>query len=66
MPIFEEIIPNVTIALGRDLTLPCTVNKLGNYRVSNLNYNHTVCHLQFVTIDLYSRFVSIKIDEVDF
>lgn len=34
MPLFEGVIPNVTVALGRDLTLPCTVNKLGNYRVS--------------------------------
>lgn len=34
MPVFEDTIPNITVALGRDLTLPCTVNKLGNYRVS--------------------------------
>lgn len=50
MPVFEETIPNVTIALGRDLTLPCTVSKLGNYRVSidkNLKQDLSNCGIEW-------------------
>ncbi|CAK1552757.1 unnamed protein product [Leptosia nina] len=33
-PRFAEPIPNVTVALGRDASLPCVVEHLGNYKVS--------------------------------
>ncbi|XP_065225680.1 lachesin-like isoform X2 [Planococcus citri] len=33
-PRFAEPIPNVTVALGRDASLPCVVNNLGTYKVA--------------------------------
>lgn len=33
-PRFVEPIPNVTVALGRDASLPCVVENLGTYKVS--------------------------------
>ncbi|XP_039278189.1 lachesin-like [Nilaparvata lugens] len=33
-PRFAEPIPNVTVALGRDASLPCVVDHLGNYKVA--------------------------------
>ncbi|XP_022902062.1 lachesin [Onthophagus taurus] len=33
-PRFAEPIPNVTVALGRDASLPCVVENLGNYKVA--------------------------------
>ncbi|XP_024082618.1 lachesin-like isoform X1 [Cimex lectularius] len=33
-PKFAEPIPNVTVALGRDASLPCVVDNLGNYKVA--------------------------------
>lgn len=32
-PRFAEPIPNVTVALGRDASLPCVVENLGKYKV---------------------------------
>lgn len=32
-PIFAEPIPNVTVALGRDVSLPCVIENLGTYKV---------------------------------
>lgn len=32
-PKFAEPIPNVTVALGRDASLPCVVDNLGKYKV---------------------------------
>lgn len=32
-PKFAEPIPNVTVALGRDASLPCVVENLGKYKV---------------------------------
>lgn len=32
-PRFAEPIPNVTVAVGRDATLPCVVANLGDYQV---------------------------------
>jgi len=32
-PNFAEPIPNVTVSLGRDASLPCVVNNLGTYKV---------------------------------
>lgn len=32
-PRFAEPIPNVTVALGRDASLPCVVENLGTYKV---------------------------------
>lgn len=32
-PRFIEPIPNVTVALGRDASLPCVVDNLGTYKV---------------------------------
>lgn len=34
-PIFAEPIPNVTVALGRDVSLPCVIENLGSYKVTN-------------------------------
>ncbi|KYN29322.1 hypothetical protein ALC57_01239, partial [Trachymyrmex cornetzi] len=31
-PIFAEPIPNVTVALGRDVSLPCVIENLGSYK----------------------------------
>ncbi|KAG6797103.1 lachesin isoform X1 [Apis mellifera caucasica] len=31
---FAEPIPNVTVPLGRDVSLPCVVENLGNYKVA--------------------------------
>nr|CAI5820068.1 unnamed protein product [Callosobruchus analis] len=33
-PKFAEPIPNVTVALGRDASLPCVVENLGSYKVA--------------------------------
>ncbi|XP_066584682.1 lachesin-like isoform X1 [Prorops nasuta] len=33
-PRFAEPIPNVTVALGRDVSLPCVVENLGEYKVA--------------------------------
>jgi hypothetical protein len=35
-PFFPEPIPNVTVTVGRDATLPCVVENLGHYRVSDI------------------------------
>lgn len=35
-PRFAEPIPNVTVALGRDASLPCVVENLGKYKVGFL------------------------------
>ncbi|GFY60043.1 hypothetical protein TNIN_226931 [Trichonephila inaurata madagascariensis] len=32
-PQFADVIPNVTVAAGRDVTLPCVVDNLGDYKV---------------------------------
>ena len=32
-PKFVEPIPNVTVTVGRDASLPCVVNNLGTYKV---------------------------------
>ncbi|KPJ13964.1 Lachesin [Papilio machaon] len=36
-PRFAEPIPNVTVALGRDASLPCVVEHLGTYKISKYN-----------------------------
>ncbi|CAG9784790.1 unnamed protein product [Diatraea saccharalis] len=33
-PRFAEPIPNVTVALGRDASLPCVVEHLGTYKIT--------------------------------
>ncbi|XP_029042549.1 lachesin-like [Osmia bicornis bicornis] len=33
-PMFAEPIPNVTVPLGRDVSLPCVVENLGNFKVA--------------------------------
>ncbi|CAK9831037.1 LAC [Anthophora retusa] len=33
-PMFSEPIPNVTVPLGRDVSLPCVVENLGDYKVA--------------------------------
>lgn len=35
-PRFAEPIPNVTVALGRDASLPCVVENLGKYKVNTI------------------------------
>ncbi|KAH1023302.1 hypothetical protein HUJ04_012535 [Dendroctonus ponderosae] len=37
-PEFVEPIPNVTVALGRDASLPCVVKNLGTYKIYCLRY----------------------------
>ncbi|KYQ60803.1 hypothetical protein ALC60_00130 [Trachymyrmex zeteki] len=37
-PIFAEPIPNVTVALGRDVSLPCVIENLGSYKSLYLKY----------------------------
>lgn len=32
-PTFVDIIPNVTVAIGRDAVLQCTVDEIENYKV---------------------------------
>ncbi|KAK2708458.1 lachesin-like isoform X2 [Artemia franciscana] len=34
LPTFEEQVPNVTVSVGRDASLPCVVDNLGNYKVA--------------------------------
>ncbi|KAF7391832.1 hypothetical protein HZH68_011375 [Vespula germanica] len=41
-PMFAEPIPNVTVALGRDVSLPCVVENLGSYKVIEINYRNEV------------------------
>lgn len=41
-PNFAEPIPNVTVSLGRDASLPCVVNNLGTYKVR--------CHVHIIII----------------
>ncbi|KAF7993070.1 hypothetical protein HCN44_005851 [Aphidius gifuensis] len=36
-PLFAEPIPNVTVAVGRDASLPCVINNLGTYKVAWLH-----------------------------
>jgi len=38
-PEFSEAIPNVTVAVGRDASLPCVVENLGNHKVMSI-YKH--------------------------
>lgn len=38
-PRFSEPIPNVTVALGRDASLPCVVENLGKFKVSRAGYD---------------------------
>lgn len=37
VPKFGEPIPNVTVAVGRDASLPCVVENLGSHKVSQMN-----------------------------
>ena len=39
---FAEPIPNVTVPLGRDVSLPCVVENLGNYKVIK---SKSLCHV---------------------
>jgi hypothetical protein len=32
-PEFGEVLPNITVAVGRDATLPCVVKHLQDYKV---------------------------------
>lgn len=41
-PMFAEPIPNVTVPLGRDVSLPCVVENLGNYKVIK---SKNQCHI---------------------
>lgn len=44
-PKFAEPIPNITVALGRDVSLPCVVENLGTYKVS---FMHTFFHSKLI------------------
>lgn len=37
LPSFAAPIGNVTAAIGKEAILPCTIRKLGNYKVRDLN-----------------------------
>ena len=34
-PEFGEVLPNITVAVGRDATLPCVVKHLQDYKVAS-------------------------------
>ena len=36
---FAEPIPNVTVPLGRDVSLPCVIENLGTHKVGKVNKN---------------------------
>lgn len=44
-PSFAEPIPNVTVSAGRDVSLPCVIENLGNYRVSDVSNSILKLHL---------------------
>lgn len=51
-PMFAEPIPNVTVPLGRDVSLPCVVENLGNYKViksKNVLFCHSPKFLRILT-----------------
>lgn len=50
-PNFAEPIPNVTVSLGRDASLPCVVNNLGTYKVR--------CHVHNIIIIIITGIVSM-------
>ncbi|GFQ66686.1 lachesin [Trichonephila clavata] len=41
-PQFADVIPNVTVAAGRDVTLPCVVDNLGDYKVAWIHTNRHI------------------------
>ncbi|KAG8182042.1 hypothetical protein JTE90_013972 [Oedothorax gibbosus] len=51
-PQFADVIPNVTVAAGRDVTLPCVVDMLGDYKVA---WIHTDRH---TLLTLHDRVIS--------
>ncbi|XP_054712957.1 lachesin-like [Uloborus diversus] len=56
-PQFADVIPNVTIAAGRDVTLPCVVEGLGNYKVAWIHTDrHTLLTLHDRVITKNSRY----------
>ena len=39
-PVFLETVANVTVALGRDASLTCVVDKLGSHKVNSYKLMH--------------------------
>jgi hypothetical protein len=54
-PRFAEPIPNVTVALGRDASLPCVVEHLGNFKVRKYIFLLLQFFLLIVTSLLFSQ-----------
>lgn len=46
-PKFDEPIPNVTVTVGRDASLPCVVSNLGSYKVSLYFVRHFIRFIYF-------------------
>ncbi|KAG8190290.1 hypothetical protein JTE90_013925 [Oedothorax gibbosus] len=57
VPSFAEPIPNVTVAAGREVVLPCVVNNLGTYRVAWIHTDkHTLLTLHDRVITRNTRY----------
>lgn len=52
---FAEPIPNVTVALGRDVNLPCVIENLGTYKVSYVKIIFTSPRRVFAREKLFNR-----------
>lgn len=60
-PEFSEPIQNVTVAIGRDAQLSCTVENLGTYRVSYYFINkYYLFYSFFLFNDLYVKLNFLK------
>ncbi|KAF8797130.1 Lachesin like protein [Argiope bruennichi] len=56
-PQFADVIPNVTVAAGRDVTLPCVVDSLGDYKVAWIHMDrHILLTLHDRVITRNSRY----------
>ncbi|GFY18886.1 lachesin [Trichonephila clavipes] len=56
-PTFAEPIPNITVTAGRNVSLPCIVDNLQNYRVAWIHKNrYTLLTLQNRVITRSSRY----------
>lgn len=63
-PEFAEPIPNVTIPVGRDVSLPCVVSNLGSYKVGiwilfkKFDF-HPLCSFCFVSAFHLTRYIIV-------
>lgn len=59
-PMFAEPIPNVTVPLGRDVSLPCVVENLGNYKVIKSKNSSSISYYSASSSPNCSYFDGIK------